>query len=318
MVTGGALRIAYFGTPAFAVPTLRALLDSRHQVAVLVSQPDRPRGRGHHLVETATKQVATGAGVPVLQPLKLREEAFLASFASYDVDLGVVAAYGRILPPALLGLPRLGMINVHGSLLPKYRGAAPVHRAVIAGDETTGVTIMRVIAELDAGAMFAKVERPIGIDETSVEVEHDLAEMGASALIDVVEQLARGDANETPQDNALATYAPKLEKSEGPIVWSLSAREIHNRVRGLQPWPMASTVIQGQRFLIHRTALTDQPAGAAAGSVVDAAGDRLTIAAGDGALLRILVIQPEGRRTMTVREFLSGRKLNPGTIAGGA
>jgi methionyl-tRNA formyltransferase len=210
------------------------------------------------------------------------------------------------------------MINVHGSLLPRYRGAAPVHRAVIAGDETTGVTIMRVVTELDAGAMFLKVERPIGINDTSVEVEQDLAEIGASALIDVVEQLAAGRANETPQDNALATYAPKLEKSEGPIIWSLPAREIHNRVRGLQPWPMASTLIDGQRFLIHRTALTDRSMRTTAGSVVDAAGDLLTIAAGDGALLRILLIQPEGRRAMTAREFLSGRKVNPGTIAGGA
>ena len=318
MVEGGALRIAYFGTPAFAVPTLRALLASRHQVVLLVSQPDRPKGRGQHLVETPTKQIALGAGVPILQPLKLREEAFLATFAGYNVDLGVVAAYGRILPQTLLSIPRLGMINVHGSLLPKYRGAAPVHRAVIAGEATTGVTIMRVTAELDAGAMFSKVERPIGIEETSVDVERDLAEIGASALIDVVEQLARGVASETPQDDAQATYAPKLEKSEGPIVWSLPARQIHNRVRGLQPWPMASTAIEGHRFLIHRTALTDRTTSAPAGAVVDAAGDTLTIAAGDGALLRILVIQPEGRRAMTAREFLSGRKFNPGAIAGAA
>lgn len=318
MVAGDALRIAYFGTPAFAVPSLRALLGSRHQVVVLVSQPDRPKGRGHHLAETPTKQVAIAAGVPVLQPLKLRDEAFLATFAGYDVDLGVVAAYGRILPSSLLSIPRLGMINVHGSLLPRYRGAAPVHRAVMAGDQTTGVTIMRVVAELDAGPMFLKVERPIGINDTSVEVEQDLAEIGASALIDVVEQLAAGRAEETAQDNALATYASKLEKSEGPIDWSLPAREIHNRVRGLQPWPMASTLIEGQRFLIHRTALTDRSAPTLAGSVVDAAGDLLTIAAGDGALLRILLIQPEGRRAMTAREFLTGRKFTPGTIAGPA
>ena len=314
----GALRIAYFGTPAFAVPTFRALLHSRHQVVVLVSQPDRPRGRGQHVVETPTKQVALATGVPILQPLKLREEVFLASFASYNVDLGVVAAYGRILPPALLSIPRLGMINVHGSLLPKFRGAAPVHRAVIAGDDVTGVTIMRVVAELDAGAMFSKVTRPIGVDESSVDVEQALAEIGATALVDVVEQLAHGGAIETPQDDALATYAPKLEKSEGPIVWSLSAREVHNRVRGLQPWPMASTSIEGHRYLVHRTALTDQITKASPGTVVDASGDLLTIAAGDGAPVRILIIQPEGRRAMTAREFLSGRKLNPGTIVGTA
>ena len=314
----GPLRIAYFGTPAFAVPTFRALLHSRHQVVVLVSQPDRPRGRGQHVVETPTKQVALAAGVPVLQPLKLREEGFLASFASYNVDLGVVAAYGRILPPALLSIPHLGIINVHGSLLPKYRGAAPVHRAIIAGDDVTGVTIMRVVAELDAGAMFSKVTRPIGIDETSVDVEQALAEIGASALVDAVEQLAHGGAIETPQDGARATYAPKLEKSDGPIVWSLSAREVHNRVRGLQPWPMASTSIEGHRYLVHRTALTGQITKALPGTVVDASGDLLTIAAGDGAPVRILVIQPEGRRAMTAREFLSGRKLNPGTIVGTA
>src|SRR4029079_13369149 len=207
------LRVIYFGTPPFAVPTLRALLGSEHQVVALVSQPDRPSGRGQDVTPTATKQIALAAGVPVLQPLKLRDEVFLSTIASYDPDLGVVAAYGRILPDALLTIPRLGMINVHGSLLPKYRGAAPVHRAVIAGDEVTGITIMRVVAALDAGAMLATVSRPIDPDETSVDVEHALSEIGARALIQVVDQLSRGPVIETPQDDRLATYAPKLEKS---------------------------------------------------------------------------------------------------------
>jgi methionyl-tRNA formyltransferase len=256
--------------------------------------------------------------VPVLQPLKLRDDAWLTTFAGYDVDLGVVAAYGRILPQALLSLPRLGMINVHGSLLPRYRGAAPVHRAVIAGDDLTGITIMRVVAELDAGPMLSKVTRPIGIDDTSVDVERDLARIGAIALVEVVDQLADGRAIETPQDDALATYARKLEKGEGPIVWSLSAREIHNRVRGLQPWPMASTTIQETRCLIHETRVTDRRTEAPAGTVVEASGDLLTIAAGDGVTLRVLQIQPEGRRVMSTREFLSGRKLGPGITVGNA
>jgi methionyl-tRNA formyltransferase len=316
MVEGAPLRIVYFGTPAFAVPSLRALIGSRHPVVALVSQPDRPKGRGHHVVATPTKELALESHVPVLQPTKLRDEAFLAAITGYHADLGVVAAYGRILPDALLAIPRLGMINVHASLLPKYRGAAPIHRAVIAGDEVTGVTIMRVVAELDAGPMLATSARPIGVNETSVEVERDLAEIGAAALLEVVEQLSHGPIEEVPQDDARATYAPKVDKTEAPIDWSLSAGVIHNRVRGLQPWPMASTNIGGLRCLIHRTALPDRVTDAQAATIVEAAGDVLAIAAGDGSVLQIVSIQPEGRRAMSVREFLSGRALRPGTSLG--
>jgi len=316
MVASAPLRIVYFGTPDFAVPSLRALMQSRHRVVALVSQPDRPKGRGHHVVPTPTKALALESGVPVLQPTRLRDEAFLATVADFRADLGVVAAYGRILSDALLVIPRLGMINVHASLLPKYRGAAPIHRAVIAGEEVTGVTIMRVVAELDAGPMLATSRRPIGLTETSVEVERDLAEIGAAALLDVVERLSNAPVEEVPQDHDRATYAPKLEKGEGPIDWSASGRVIHNRVRGLQPWPMASTNIEGLRCLIHRTALTERASDARPGTIVEAAGDILAIAAGDGSVLQIQVIQPEGRRAMSVREFLSGRALRPGTPLG--
>ena len=316
MVESAPLRIVYFGTPEFAVPTLRALIQSRHHVTALVSQPDRPKGRGHHVVPTPTKQLATASAVPVLQPTKLRDPGFLATIAGYGADLGVVAAYGRILPESLLAIPRLGMINVHASLLPKYRGAAPIHRAVMAGDEVTGVTIMRVVAELDAGPMIGTVTRPIGVDETSVDVERDLADTGATALIDVVERLSQGPVAEIPQDHDRASYAPKLEKSESPIDWSLNARVIHNRVRGLQPWPMASTTVEGLRCLIHRSAATERVTNAAPGTIVEAGGDVLAVAAGDGSVLQVIVIQPEGRRPMTAREFLSGRALRPGTTLG--
>jgi len=215
MVTDRPLRIVYFGTPDFAVPSLRHLLDSRHSVVALVSQPDRPRGRGHHLVPTATKALAVTRDVPVLQPERIRDEGFLRSIADLNVDLGVVAAYGKILPEALLHIPRLGMINVHASLLPRWRGAAPVHRAVIAGDDQTGVTIMRVVKELDAGPMFAIVRRTIDPDDTSVEVERDLAERGGTLLLDVVDQMAAGTARETPQDESAVTYASKITKIEG-------------------------------------------------------------------------------------------------------
>ena len=330
MVTPPPLRIVYFGTPEFAVPTLAALLKApASTVVALVSQPDRPKGRGQRVAATPTKELAVLCGVRVLQPTKLRDDEFLSMIAALRPDLGVVAAYGRILPDALLTIPRLGMINVHGSLLPKYRGAAPVHRAVIAGESVTGITIMRVVKELDAGPMLASRTRPIGPDETSAEVERDLSEIGASLLLTVVERLARGEAvTETPQDDAEATYAPKILKTESPIDWSLPAARIHNLVRGLQPWPLASTSIGGVRCLIHRTALLSEGRAEALryeetttgdkrpttepGAVVRAGGDRLTVAAGDGMLLDLVRLQPEGRRVMTAREFLSGHRVTPG------
>jgi methionyl-tRNA formyltransferase len=306
------LRIVYFGTPAFAVPTLAALLKSRHSVVAVVSQPDRPRGRGHRVAATPTKELAVLCGVPVLQPTKLRDDAFLASIAALRADLGVVAAYGRILPDALLGIPRLGMINVHASLLPAYRGAAPIHRAVIAGETVTGVTIMRVVSELDAGPMIARATVPIGPDATSVEIEVQLAERGAALLLDVVEQFASGEVVVTPQDHSKATHAQKILKTEGPVDWSLPALRIHNLVRGLQPWPLASTTIGGTRCLIHRTAVIGGPADAPAGTIVRADGETLAVATGDG-VIQILQIQPEGRRPMTAREFLSGHRVTAGS-----
>ena len=312
MVNGPALRIAFFGTPDFAVPTLQALLASHHQVIAVVSQPDRPRGRGHKLQMTPTHVAARGAGVPVLQPERVRDDLFLHEIADMRLDLGVVAAYGKILPEALLAQPRLGMINVHASLLPAYRGAAPVHRAVMNGDRETGVTIMRVVRELDAGPMMAKASRPIDPDETSVDVEGALARLGAPLLVSVVDALAAGTAVETPQDDARATFAPKIARSEGTIDWSRPAADIHNLVRGLQPWPLVSAWLDGQRYLLHRTGRTPDHAAAPGGTIVHAAGDRLAVAAGDGEWLDILRIQPEGRRVMQAREFLAGRRVTTG------
>jgi methionyl-tRNA formyltransferase len=313
MVTSPALRIVYFGTPEFAVPTFRSLLQSRHRVVGLVSQPDRPKGRGHRLAATPTKELALLCGVRVLQPTRLRDETFLGDIRALHADLGVVAAYGRILPDALLEIPRLGMINVHASLLPRYRGAAPVHRAVMAGDTETGVTIMRVVHDLDAGAMLAVERRPIGPDETSPEVERDLAEIGARLLLEVVDRLAEGRATEVPQAEALVTFAPKILKSEGTVDWTRPAREIHDRIRGLQPWPLVSVRIGASRYLLHRTEVLNDTTTAAPGTVVSASGDLLAIAAGDGRLVRLLQIQPEGRRAMSARDLLAGHPIPPGT-----
>jgi len=307
------LRIAYFGTPDFAVPGLRALIQSRHTVAVLVSQPDRPKGRGQKMQPTPTKVVAEAAGIPVLQPTRLKDEAFVEQLGAFDLDLGVVAAYGRIIPDAVLAVPRLGMINIHASLLPAYRGAAPVHRAVMNGDPETGVTIMRVVTALDAGPMLAEARRPIGADETTPEVERDLAALGAALVVDVVDRMAAGTAQELPQDDSRATYAPKIERHEGTIDWTLPARRIHDLVRGLQPWPLVSVRLGGVRCLVHRTAVTDERSTAPAGTIAQASNGVMAIAAGDGRLLRILELQPEGKRVMSAREFLAGRSLEPGT-----
>ena len=311
MVTSAPLRIAFFGTPDFAVPTLRTLIESRHEVVALVSQPDRPKGRGQKLQPTPTRQAALDAGVTVLQPAKIKDPAFLAAFRDLRVDLGVVAAYGKILPDDLLAIPPMGMINVHASLLPAYRGAAPVHRAVIDGLEQTGVTIMRVVRALDAGPMLARVVRPIGADETSVDVEKGLADLGAGLLLDVVEHLAAGTATEEPQDDSKATYAPKIVRDEGTVSWDLPAASIHNRVRGLQPWPLVSVRMEGQRYLLHRTAVEGEATAAAPGTIVEASGDRLSVATGAGTL-QILHVQPEGRRVLTSREFLAGYRIRPG------
>ena len=312
MVTPSGLRIIYFGTPEFAVPTLRGLLDAGESVVALVSQPDRPKGRGHQLQPTPTKLVAAEHGVPVWQPERLKDPAFLDLVRSVAPDLGVVAAYGRLLPDELLQIPRLGMINVHASLLPRWRGAAPVHRAVIAGDAETGVTIMRVVKELDAGAMFATVTREIEPDETSVDVERGLAASGAALLREVVHQIAGGTAVETAQDASQATYAAKITKEEGRVDWSLPAERLHNLVRGLQPWPLVSGRINETRVLLHRTALSTAVTPDKPGTIVRAEGDRLEIAAGDGRVLRVLTLQPEGKRAMSAREFLSGRAVAPG------
>lgn len=305
------LRIAFFGTPDFAVPTLDALLASRHHVVVVVTQPDRPRGRGHRTTAAPVKARALASGAIVFQPERLKDPAFVEAFAAVDADLGVVAAYGKILPESLIAAPRLGMINVHASLLPRYRGAAPVHRAILAGEPETGVTIMRVVKALDAGPLLARAIRPIGPDETSVDVERDLARLGASLLADTVDRLAAGSVQEAPQDDALATYAPRLTREDGAVDWHQTAIAVHNRIRGLHPWPHAHAFLEGRRYILLRSELaaerTDQPPG----TIVTAAADRLVVAAGSGAI-RLLEIQPEGKRSLSAREFLAGHRVGAG------
>jgi methionyl-tRNA formyltransferase len=312
-----ALRTVFFGTPDFAVPSLLALLRHSHVVAV-VSRPDRPRGRGQHAQPPPVKATAIAHGVPVLQPVRMKDDGLRLTLMELQPDLAVVAAYGRLLPQSLLDVPRMGFINVHASLLPRWRGAAPVHRAVLAGDEETGITIMRVVLALDAGPMLGRVVTPIDPEETSEELEGRLATLGATLLGDVLDRLAAGPIAETPQDDGAATYASRLEKSESRVDWGRPADVIHNQIRGLQPWPMATTEFAGRRVLLRRSRVEARDAGSApAGTVVAADADRLVVTAGQGTL-RLTELQPEGRRSMSARDFLNGTHVRPGDRLGGA
>jgi methionyl-tRNA formyltransferase len=311
VVSHAPLRVVFFGTPAFAVPAFEALLASRHPVAGVVTQPDRPRGRGQKTIDLPVKARAREAGIPLLQPSTLSEPSFMAALAALEADIGVVAAYGKILSERVLAMPRLGMVNVHASLLPRYRGAAPVHRAVIAGERETGVTIMRVIRALDAGPMLAQSPRPVGPDETSEEVERDLSRIGAALLTVTLDRLAAGDVRETPQDDSAATYAHRLTKQDGLIDWTWPADRIHNLVRGLHPWPHACTYLNGARLIILRSAVANESDSVPPGSVVAAHGDELRVAAGSDAV-DLLEIQAEGKRPMSPRDFLAGHRLRLG------
>jgi methionyl-tRNA formyltransferase len=310
MVAATSLRVVFFGTPEFAVPTLEALLKSPYEVVAVVTQPDRPRGRGHKTTASPVKATALAAGRPVLQPDSVKDEAFLYELSRFAPDLGVVAAYGQILTNAALVIPRLGMINVHASILPAYRGAAPVHRAVINGDAETGVTIMRVVKALDAGPMLAIARRPIDVFETSEDVERDLATMGAGLLVSTIPGLAAGAVVERPQDNSAATYAPRLTKEDGLIDWVWPAERIHNLIRGLHPWPHAVSFLGSQRLILHRSRPAVEPVSGRPGAIIEALGDRLLVATGLGGL-DILEIQPEGKRPMSIREYLSGHPVGP-------
>ena len=313
------LRIVFFGTPDFAVPTLERLFASRHRVVGIVTQPDRPSGRGQRPHQSPVKRVALGRDIPVLQPERLKDGVFLPALTAWGADLGVVAAYGKILNESVLETPRLGFINVHASLLPKFRGAAPIQRAVMAGENITGVTIIRLVRAMDAGPMLAHASRPIDPDETSDRIERDLAVLGAGLLAGVVENLAAGHVVEVPQDEAEATYAPRLDKSEGLIDWQQPARRVHDQIRGLHPWPHAHTFLEGARYIVLRSRPEEVPTRSGRsgppqpGEVLEASGDVLRVATGDGAI-RIVEIQPEGRRPLATREFLAGHPLNIGSI----
>lgn len=308
----GPARLIFFGTPAFAVPSIRALVDSPHRVVAVVTQPDRPRGRGHAVSPSPVKALALDHDIPVLQPHNLRDASVAAQLADYTADLGIVAAYGKILPSSVLESTRIGLVNVHASLLPKYRGAAPIHRAVIAGEVETGVTIMRVVQALDAGPMLAQARQPIGPDETSDSVERALADLGAALLADTIGAVLTGTQPETAQDDAEATYAPRITRQDGVIDWNRSPKEIHDLVRGLHPWPHAFTYLGHARLLVHRTTVLPGSSSAAPGTILKASDGQLVVATRAGSI-DVTVLQIEGRRPMAARDFLAGHRLPVGS-----
>lgn len=305
------MRILFFGLPEFAVPTLQALVASRHAVVGVVTQPDRPRGRGQRVTPGAVAAAAQALALPVVQPARLADPGVAEALAAFGADLGVVAAYGKMLPDWLLALPPGGMVNVHASLLPRHRGAAPVHRAVMAGDCETGVTIMRVVRALDAGPMLDRAVVRIGPDDTSAEVERALGGIGAALLVQVVDRLAAGPVPEVPQDAREATYAAKLTRADSPVDWRRPAQAIHDQIRGLHPWPHASSVLGGTRVILHKSVRPDGAGQAPPGRVVAAGPAGLDVVAGDGALVRLVELQTEGGRRMPAAAFLAGRTLPP-------
>lgn len=306
------MRIVFMGTPDFAVPSLEALIAAGHEVCGVFSQPDKPVGRHQNkLKPTPVKECALAHDIPVFQPAGLRDGEALAQLKELAPELIVVAAYGRLLPDEILALPPKGCINVHSSLLPKYRGSAPIHWAVVNGDKETGVTIMDVVAELDGGDILAQVSTSIDPDET-VETVHDrLAALGGELLVKTVAQIGDGTVKRVPQDPARVTYAPMLSRALSPIDWTQSARAIHNKVRGLNPWPATSTdVISGDTVKIYRSAVLDKTVSAQPGTIVAAGKEGIDIACGDGQVLRVLELQAPGSRRMAAADYLRGHPLS--------
>jgi methionyl-tRNA formyltransferase len=304
------LRIAFAGTPQFALPALRVLLASRHSVVGVLTQPDRPAGRGQQLRASPVKLLANEHGLETSQPSTLKTPEGRAQLAQWAPDLLVVVAYGLLLPEPALSLPRLGCVNIHGSLLPRWRGAAPIQRAILAGDAETGVTIMQLDAGLDTGPMLLERRRPIHSHDSASDLHDALAELGAAALAEAIEGIARGTLTARPQPAAGATYAPKIEKAEARLDWNAGAIEIDRRVRAFNPWPIAETTFAGEPLKVLRARIADQPASdATPGTLLGIAEDGLRVACGEG-VLAVRELQRAGKRPVSARDFANAVRLD--------
>ena len=303
------MKLVFMGTPDFAVPSLRALVEAGHEIAGVFTQPDKPKNRGMKLQPTPVKEYALTADLPVYQPASLREGEALTVLKKLAPELIVVAAYGKILPEEILTLPPLSCINVHSSLLPKYRGAAPINWAILNGEDETGVTIMYMAKGLDTGDIIFQEKTPIDINEDAQSLHDRLADIGAKLLVRTLPELAAGTAGRTAQDDSLSCYASMLSREQSPMDWTRTARQLHDQVRGLAPWPSATAEIDGVRCKIWKTTLTGERTGKAPGSVIQADKKALKIACGDGQALRIDELQPDGKKRMAATAFLLGHPI---------
>jgi methionyl-tRNA formyltransferase len=303
-------KIIFAGTPDFAVPPLRALIASGHQIAAVYTQPDRPAGRGRKLTESPVKKTALEHQLPVRQPHTLREQGAAEELRSLEADLMIVVAYGLLLPQAVLDAPRLGCVNVHASLLPRWRGAAPIQRAILAGDRETGVTIMSMEAGLDTGPMFLARRAPIRVRETGGSLHDKLSELGAEALMDALPGILDGTLKPEPQDDVLATYAKKLSKDEAIVDWTLPAEEIDRMIRAFDPWPVAQTRLVDMTLRLWASETRPmRVTGVTPGRVIKLDRAGIDVATGEG-VLRITRLQPPGKRPMTAADFLNARNLD--------
>lgn len=315
MIEPSHIRTIFMGTPDFALPTLQGLIDAGVNLCGVFTQPDRPRGRGKVLSPPPVKELALAHNLPVFQPEKLRNEIAVEQIRVLNPDLIVVVAYGQILPKSVLEIPQYGCINVHASLLPRYRGAAPINKAVVDGEQVTGVTTMLMDVGLDTGDMLVKRATQIGSEETAGELHDRLALLGREAMEETLRQLCEGTLKAEPQDDAQSCYAPMMKKEDGRIDWSCPAADIHNLVRGLSPWPGAFTYWNSQMLKIGRTRAEEGPETAVPGTVLSADAEGVRIACGCG-VLRVCELQLAGKKKLPAGDFLRGTSLSAGARLG--
>ena len=310
------MRLVFLGTPSFAVPTLEAIARAGHEVCTVVSQPDRPSGRSQATIASPVKQAALQLGIPVFQPERIRSAEAKSNLAALGAEAMVVVGYGQIIPQAVIDLAPRGILNVHASLLPKYRGAAPIQWAIANGETRTGVTTMQINAGLDTGDILLQAETAIGPEETAVELSERLAPLGADLLVETLAGLARGAVQPRRQDVALATYAPILTKEDGKIDWNAPASRVHNQIRGLLPWPGAYTKFRGQSLHIWKARAASETTTLAPGQILP--GTPVRVAAGGGSVLELVEIQLEGRKRMPAEVFARGQRLTENDLLGEA